>query len=131
MSRTRGRDTAAELAIRRILHRRGLRYFVDRRPIKGLRRRADVVFPRSKVCLFIDGCFFHGCPDHATWPKHNADFWRDKIETNRRRDRDTDARLGAAGWTVIRAWEHEQPEVVADRVQAAVEEGTAIAMGDR
>lgn len=126
MSRTRGRDTAPELAVRRILHRRGLRYFVDRAPIKGLRRRADVVFPGSRVCLFIDGCFFHGCPEHATWPKHNAEFWREKIETNRRRDRDTDMRLGDAGWTVIRAWEHEDPESVADRVQTAVQQSTEL-----
>jgi DNA mismatch endonuclease (patch repair protein) len=119
MSRTRGRDTAAELAVRRILHRRGLRYFVDRAPVKTLRRRADVVFPSNKVCVFIDGCFFHGCPEHGTWPKHNSEFWRTKIETNQRRDRDTDARLRNAGWTVIRAWEHEDPETVADRVEAA------------
>jgi DNA mismatch endonuclease (patch repair protein) len=97
-----------------------LRYFVDRAPLVGLRRRADVVFPRQRLAVYVDGCFFHGCPRHGTWPKHNAEFWRDKIETNRARDRDTDARLAAAGWSVIRIWEHEDPAAAADRVEQAL-----------
>src|SRR4051812_26941149 len=96
-SRTRGRDTKPELAVRRELHRRGLRYYVDRAPLRGLRRRADVVFTRQHVAVYIDGCFFHGCPVHGTWPTRNAEFWREKIETNRARDRDTDSRLHEAG----------------------------------
>lgn len=120
MAVTRGRDTSAELRVRLILHARGLRYRVDVQPLKGVRRRADILFPRARVAVFIDGCFWHGCPQHATWPANNAAFWRDKIETNRARDRDTDQRLRLAGWTVLRAWEHELPEEVADRVQAAV-----------
>src|SRR4051794_12203841 len=99
MAVTRGRDTAPERALRSLLHARGLRYRVDVAPLGG-RRRADVVFPRAKVAVFVDGCFWHGCPDHATWPRHNADFWREKIQANQQRDRDTDDRLAAAGWTV-------------------------------
>jgi DNA mismatch endonuclease, patch repair protein len=76
----------------------GLRYRVDLRPIPGLRRKADIVFPRIKVAVFIDGCFWHGCPQHATWPKANGDYWRRKILRNRRRDRDTDRKLARAGW---------------------------------
>jgi DNA mismatch endonuclease (patch repair protein) len=120
MSATGGRDTAAELAVRSELHARGLRYRVDVAPLRGIRRRADVVFTRARVALFVDGCFWHGCPEHATWPRHNAEFWRAKIETNRRRDLDTDRRLYQAGWTVVRAWEHEAPDKVADRVEVTL-----------
>lgn len=100
------KNTAPEIALRSELHRRGLRYRVDRSVIPGVRRRADIVFVSAKVAVFVDGCFWHACPLHATWPKANAQFWREKIMTNVRRDRDTDARLQAAGWTVIRVWEH-------------------------
>lgn len=119
-TRTRGRDTSPEIALRSELHRRGLRYWVDRPPIVRLRRRADVLFPRARLAVYVDGCFFHGCPEHATWPRHNAEFWREKIETNRRRDRDTDRRLAEAGWKVLRAWEHEDPVEVADRIERIV-----------
>ncbi len=121
MATTGPRDTAAELAVRSELHARGMRYRVDIPPLKGVRRRADVVFPRARVAVFIDGCFWHGCPEHATWPRHNAEFWRAKIETNRRRDLDTDRRLSEAGWEVVRAWEHEEPREVADRVEAMLD----------
>jgi len=82
-----------------------------------VRRRADVVFGPARVAVFVDGCFWHGCPSHASWPKNNADFWREKIETNQRRDRDTDRRLAEAGWVVVRVWEHEDLEAAADRVE--------------
>jgi DNA mismatch endonuclease (patch repair protein) len=117
MRATRQRDTPLELALRSELHRRGLRYFVDRAPIQGWRRRADIVFPRAKLAVFVDGCFWHGCPEHGTWPKANADWWREKIQANVRRDRDTDDRLGAAGWVSIRVWGHEEPGEAADRVE--------------
>ncbi|MDZ7917541.1 MAG: very short patch repair endonuclease [Rhodococcus sp. (in: high G+C Gram-positive bacteria)] len=120
MSAQRRRDTKPEIAIRRELHRRGLRYFVDRAPIKGVRRRADLVFPRRKVAVFVDGCFWHSCPQHATFPKNNAQWWTDKLAANVVRDRDTDARLAEQGWTVIRIWEHEDPLVAAERVQKAL-----------
>lgn len=120
MSRTGARDTAPELALRRALHASGLRYRVQRQLLSGVRRRADVVFGPAKVAVFVDGCFWHGCPEHATWPKHNRDFWREKIESNRRRDHDTDARLAAAGWLVIRVWQHEDPLLAAERIAATV-----------
>ncbi|EME20201.1 very short patch repair endonuclease [Rhodococcus qingshengii] len=120
MSAQRRRDTKPEIALRRELHRRGLRYFVDRAPIKGVRRRADLVFPRRQVAVFVDGCFWHSCPQHATFPKNNAQWWTDKLAANVVRDRDTDARLAEQGWTVIRIWEHEDPLVAAERVQKAL-----------
>ncbi len=120
MRRQRTQDTAVESALRRVLHGRGLRYRVHRRPVASLRRVADLVFPKARVAVFVDGCFWHACPQHGTWPKANAAFWRSKIEGNRRRDRDTDAALMEAGWLVVRVWEHEDPEEAADRVAAAI-----------
>ncbi len=120
MSRQRRRDTAPEVALRRELHRRGARFFVDRAPLPGLRRRADLVFPRRRVAVYVDGCFWHRCPVHATAPKNNAEWWSAKLTGNVARDRDTDARLAAAGWTVVRIWEHEDPVLAADRVQNAL-----------
>jgi DNA mismatch endonuclease (patch repair protein) len=120
MARTGNRDTRPEIQIRRLLHARGLRYRVDRSVLAGVRRRADIVFPAVRVVVFVDGCFWHGCPEHATWPKSNAEFWREKIETNKRRDRDTDQRLVAAGWRVVHVWEHENAAEAADRVESLV-----------
>lgn len=116
MRGNRGRDTGPEMAVRRLLHARGFRYRVDLAPVPGVRRRADIVFTRARVAAFIDGCFWHGCPEHATWPRTNADFWRQKIEGNRERDRDTDQRLREAGWTVLRFWEHEAAADVAEAI---------------
>lgn len=120
MQRQGRRDTAPELAIRRELWRRGLRYRVDIAPLGGMRRRADIVFTRALVAVFVDGCFWHRCPDHSTIPKNNRTWWTAKLDANVARDRDTDRLLGEAGWTVVRIWEHEDPEVAADRVEAAV-----------
>lgn len=117
MSRQATRDTGPELALRRELHGRGLRYFVHRRPLPGLRREADIVFPRSRVAVFVDGCWWHGCPDHGGQARTNGAFWSDKIEGNRIRDADTDERLAAHGWTSVRIWEHEPPTVAAARVE--------------
>lgn len=121
MQRQRRGDTAPEMALRRTLHARGYRYRVDRAPLAGLRRRADLVFPRAKVAVFVDGCFWHRCPHHATVPASNTDWWEAKLNANVARDRDTDRRLDDAGWAVVRVWEHEDPEHAADRVAAAVE----------
>lgn len=121
MRATARRDTLPERRLRTVLHRRGLRYFVDRPPLAGMRRRADVVFPRARVAVFVDGCFWHGCPTHGTQPRANAEWWRDKLEGNKRRDRDTDRRLLEAGWRVVRVWEHEPPEQAAKRVISALE----------
>jgi DNA mismatch endonuclease (patch repair protein) len=122
MKATRQRDTPAELALRSELHQRGLRFRVDRGVLKGLRRRADIVFPRQQIAVFVDGCFWHGCPVHGTWPRNNADWWRSKIEANRTRDADTDLRLLEAGWLSIRVWEHEIPAVAATRIAPLVRE---------
>ena len=122
MRAQRRRDTAPELALRRELHRRGVRYYVDRAPMKGVRRRADLVFPRRKVAVYVDGCFWHSCPQHATFPKNNAQWWAEKLAGNVTRDRDTDTRLTDAGWTVVRIWEHENPMVAANRVQEALDD---------
>ncbi len=121
MERQARRDTKAELAVRRAVWRRGLRYRVDLAPLSGSRRRADLVFTRAKVAVFVDGCFWHGCPIHATAPKSNAEWWAEKLAANVRRDRDTDERLEAAGWLVVRVWEHEDPEEAAGRIVAAVD----------
>jgi DNA mismatch endonuclease (patch repair protein) len=113
------RDTNPELALRRAVWRLGLRYRVDIAPIPG-RRRADLVFTRAKVAVYVDGCFWHGCPTHATTPKANRDWWVAKLETNVRRDRDTDLRLAGAGWRVVRVWEHESVDAAAARIALVV-----------
>ena len=120
MRSTRRRDTAAELALRRELYRRGLRYRVELAVLPGLRRRADIVFTRARVVVFVDGCFWHGCPIHATRPKANGRFWAEKLSANQARDRDTDLRLAAANWQVARVWEHEDVAAAADRIEALV-----------
>lgn len=120
MSRQRAKDTAIEVALRKALHRMGLRFRIHLRPIKEVRREADIVFTRAQVAIFVDGCFWHGCPTHATWPKNNQEFWREKIEGNRRRDTDTDEKLSDRGWTVVRVWEHESTESAADRIAALI-----------
>ncbi|MBA3744494.1 DNA mismatch endonuclease Vsr [Sporichthya sp.] len=114
--------TAPEIALRRELHRRGRRFRVDvKLDVDGLRRRrVDVVFTRSRVAVFVDGCFWHVCPDHATTPRANRDWWAAKLAGNVRRDRDTDDRLAAAGWAVVRVWEHEATADAADRVDTAL-----------
>lgn len=125
MQRNRGRDTGPEIAVRRIVHSRGFRYRVDVRPVPTLNRRADLVFSRVKVAVFIDGCFWHGCPEHHTVAKANATYWADKMATNRRRDLDTSERLRDAGWLVLRFWEHEPPSTVAEAIIAVIGERRA------
>lgn len=120
MSRTAQRDNGRERALRSELHRRGLRFRLHRKLIEGRRRFVDIAFPGARVAVFVDGCFWHGCPEHGTWPKSNAAWWRSKIEANIERDRDTDRRLHAAGWIVIRVWEHEEIRSAADFIEAAV-----------
>ncbi|MGC9376184.1 very short patch repair endonuclease [Streptomyces sp. MH13] len=120
MSRQGSRDTAPEVAVRRLLHASGLRYRVNV-PVPGMPRRTiDIVFPKSRVAIFLDGCFWHGCPQHATQPKSNAEWWRTKLDKNMSRDIETTEHLQAEGWTVLRFWEHEVPDDVANTVRAAV-----------
>lgn len=113
MRQVRRRDTKPELAIRKLLHSTGLRYRVDFAPLADSRRRADIVFTKQHVAVFVDGCFWHSCPEHATQPKSNSAWWRKKLEDNVTRDRDTDRMLEDAGWTVLRVWEHEDPQSAA------------------
>ncbi|MDT9700801.1 very short patch repair endonuclease [Streptomyces sp. P17] len=121
MSKQGSRDTVPEVAVRRLLHAAGLRYRVNV-PVPGMPRRTiDVVFPKAKIAVFMDGCFWHGCPEHATRPKSNAEWWRQKLHRNMARDTETTERLVAAGWEVLRFWEHEAPSDVALRIAAAVE----------
>jgi DNA mismatch endonuclease, patch repair protein len=119
MVRQRRRDTGPEMAIRRLLHARGLRYRVDA-ALPGMRRRADLLFSSARVAVFVDGCFWHGCPDHGTQPKSNAAWWAEKISSNIERDRDTDRRLARDGWIVVRVWEHEASERAAARIAEAI-----------
>lgn len=118
MSRQRRRDTEPEMRLRRRLHAAGFRYRVDHPPITGLRRRADIVFTRKKIAIFVDGCFWHGCSEHKGKPKANAEWWTDKIAANVRRDEETTAKLIDAGWRVIRIWEHESLEAAEGRIVA-------------
>jgi len=119
MSAQKRRDTAPELELRSELHRRGLRFFVDRRPLPGQRGRADIVFPRDRIAVFVDGCYWHHCPIHGTLPRTNTEWWEAKFRANGERDRDMNRRMVEAGWRVIRVWEHEPAERAADRVEAA------------
>ena len=116
----RGRDTSPELRVRSLVHRRGLRYRVDQRPIPGVRRTADLVFRPTRVAVFVDGCFWHRCPDHGTLPKNNHQWWSEKLCANTERDARTTATLKAEGWNVIRIWEHEPVNEAVDSVAAAV-----------
>jgi DNA mismatch endonuclease (patch repair protein) len=120
MRSNKGRDTKPELALRSAVHALGLRYRVSARPLPGTRRTADLLFTRAKVAVFMDGCFWHGCPEHHTVAVTNGGFWAEKVETNRRRDRDTDQRLAAAGWLSVRVWEHEDPREAARTIAGIV-----------
>ncbi|MFE5948045.1 very short patch repair endonuclease [Streptomyces sp. NPDC056480] len=116
MQAIRSRDTKPEWLLRRLLHAQGLRYRVAAKPLPGLRRTADIVFGPTKVAVFVDGCYWHGCPEHYVPPKTNPGYWSGKVAGNMARDRDTDQRLTDAGWTVLRFWEHQPPEECASEV---------------
>lgn len=122
MAANRRRDTVPELQLRSSLHRRGLRFRVDlpvqvpgRRPI-----RPDVTFTRVRLAIFLDGCFWHGCPEHGSTPETNAAYWLPKLERNRERDRQADRLLTDAGWAVVRIWEHEPHQEAVRRVIEAL-----------
>jgi DNA mismatch endonuclease (patch repair protein) len=114
------RDTRPEMAIRRLLHAQGLRYRVCIKVPGAPRRTIDIAFTRAKIAVFVDGCFWHGCPDHGLVPASNRQWWVDKILRNRDRDAETSDLLVAAGWCVVRAWEHEPAADVVDRVSGLV-----------
>lgn len=122
MSRARRRDTAPELALRRELHARGLRYRVAY-PIPGQRRRTiDIAFTKAKVAIFVDGCFWHGCPDHGTKPRSNSAWWQEKLAANAARDGDTDRALCEIGWRVLRFWEHADSTIAAEAIISVLRE---------
>lgn len=120
MISNRPRDTLPERRLRSALHRLGLRYRVNARPEPGLRVRADLVFRSQRVCVFLDGCYWHACTQHRGIPKTNTDFWRKKILGNRERDVRVNQTLEDAGWTVVRIWEHEPLDAAVNLVRAAL-----------
>jgi DNA mismatch endonuclease, patch repair protein len=113
------------MALRRRLHAGGFRFRVDRAPLPGLRRKADIVFTRQRVAVFVDGCFWHRCPEHGTMPASNAEWWETKLTRNAQRDAETNRLLADAGWTVVRFWEHEDLAVAVGRVEALLRERTS------
>jgi DNA mismatch endonuclease (patch repair protein) len=120
MSKQRRRDTASEVAIRQLLHAAGRRYRVAW-PIPGLRRRnLDIAFTRAKVAVFVDGCFWHSCPQHRTSPVSNGSWWSEKLAKNQARDVTTDEHFRTLGWSVVRVWEHERPAEAAVRITAVL-----------
>ncbi len=120
MAATRSRDNPREKQLRSKLHSRGLRFRVHVRLLSNRRRTADIVFPKARVVIFADGCFWHGCPRHGTWPATNAHMWKAKIVQNRKRDLETNRLLRALGWLVLRVWEHEPLEGAVGRIVSAV-----------
>ena len=124
MSRVRNKDTAAELAIRSELHRRGYRYRVNLRIPEAGQSRPDIAFTKHRIAVFVDGCFWHKCPQHATFPKANELWWAEKLDRNVRRDRSIDKSLIGAGWTVLRVWEHENPAEAVENIVMAVSRST-------
>lgn len=121
MQANRARDTRPELALRKELHRLGLRFRKHIRPIPNLRCEADVVFPRERIAIFLDGCFWHGCSRHRQRPASNQTYWDAKIESNVARDVRNNEALSVAGWEVLRYWEHQPLEEVTTSIVAAVE----------
>jgi len=124
MQRQPRKNTEPEVLLRKHLRGQGLRYQLDKKPVPSLRRRADLVFKKAQVAVFVDGCFWHGCPEHARPTKSHTKWWADKIEANRIRDEETNRLLAAAGWTVVRVWEHEYPAEAANRIVQTVREVT-------
>ena len=121
MARMRTSGTEPELALRRELHRMGLRFVVNRAvPGGNPRRRADILFRGPRIAVFVDGCFWHSCPCHGRVPKSHSDWWRRKFHSIANRDHDTDARLKDIGWMVIRVWEHEDSRSSAERIRHLV-----------
>jgi DNA mismatch endonuclease (patch repair protein) len=120
MRGNRRRDTRPEVGLRKAVHAHGLRYRVAARPLADRRWTADLVFTRARVAVFVDGCYWHGCPEHFSPPRTNGTYWDAKIARNRERDGIIDADLAGAGWTVVRIWEHEDANIAAAQVVAAV-----------
>lgn len=127
MQANRRADTKPEMQLRAALHAAGLRFRKDLlvRTESGVKTKVDVVFTRMRVAVFVDGCFWHGCPEHGAAPRANSHYWGPKLERNRERDRAVTAALEADGWTVVRLWEHEPLSDAIQRVADALEAGAA------
>src|SRR5262249_50711210 len=109
MQGNRSRDTQPEVLLRSALHRRGLRFRKNVRVVPSLQCRVDIAFKAARVAVFVDGCFWHRCPEHGVEPSSNTGYWTEKLTRNVARDSRNDAELASAGWQVIRVWEHEDP----------------------
>lgn len=125
MRRQKRRDTGCEIAVRRLLHASGIRYRVDFRPLPDERFRVDIGWKARKLAVFIDGCFWHGCPEHGTLPKSNTQWWQDKLTANADRDLRSTEVLRSRGWTVLRFWEHEDPSQVVEIIRTHLRRSTA------
>ena len=121
MQSNRSRDTVPEVALRSALHRRGLRFRKHVRPVPELPCTVDVVFPRERLAVFIEGCYWHSCPEHVSYPITNGDWWRAKLAATRERDERNAQTLRDAGWTVLRVWEHEDAQTAAMRVSGVLQ----------
>jgi len=123
MAAIRRTNTKPEIEVRSSLHRRGFRFRKDY-PIRidGKIIRPDVAFTKYRIALFVDGCFWHSCPEHGREPSANRGYWRQKLEGNARRDKQQTAALESDGWTVLRFWEHESTELILERIILALEE---------
>jgi DNA mismatch endonuclease (patch repair protein) len=113
------RNSKPELLIRTQLHAKGLRYRLHRKDLPG---KPDIVFGPSKVAVFVDGCFWHNCPEHGTIPKNNREWWKEKFQRNRERDIRKDRQLKEMGWLPIHVWEHEDPDTAARNIDQLVKE---------
>jgi DNA mismatch endonuclease (patch repair protein) len=129
MKAVRLKNTRPELLLQGELRKQGLSFATHTSPIKGSPRRADIVFRKARVCVLVHGCFWHSCPEHATKPKSNVEWWEEKLERNRRRDRATIVELQASGWSVIRVWEHEEMADAAVRIRVMLETSAGGALG--
>jgi DNA mismatch endonuclease (patch repair protein) len=132
MAAIRRKDTKPERTIRSMLHAAGKRYRVDvRMDLEGTRPRPDILFTRARVAVFVDGCFWHCCPEHGRQPGVNVGYWGPKLERNVARDRAADEALAAAGWKVVRVWEHEAPAEAVERIITAVDAAQVPIQGAR
>jgi len=122
MRANRGVDTGPEIRLRSLVHKAGLRYAIDVRPEADINRRADLVFRAAKVAVFVNGCFWHGCPKHYSSPKSNKRYWSEKVRRNRERDVETRNLLKRRGWRVLVFWEHQPAQSCSDRVVSIVSE---------
>jgi DNA mismatch endonuclease, patch repair protein len=131
MRATRRRDTPIEIRLRKALHRLGLRFRLQVKIRSLPRRTVDIAFPSASIAVFVDSCFWHGCPIHGSLPKTNRDWWQAKINQNRQRDAHTTVTLTREGWLVIRVWEHEEVVSASKRIAVAVKRSCRIKSGRR